>query len=166
MTNRRKAGLLMMFMVVWVWVATCYPSRVRCESPDAVFSTWDIFEVDKLASIWLIKRFINPDAQIKLYPKGDVITEGTPFDTPEAKFRRYHNMSTYEMFRRYYNVDDPKCIYISKIVHDIEINTWEKKVMTESRPVINAIQQIISDSSTSDEIINRAVGYFDQLYEQ
>jgi hypothetical protein len=134
------------------------------ESPPSVFSTWDIFEVDKLASIWLLKRFVNPKVKIKLYPKGDTITEGIPFDTPEAKFRRYHNMSTYEMFRRHFDIDDPRCIYISKIVHDVEINTWEKKVMSESRSVIDAIKNIITDSSTSEEIINRAIMYFDRLY--
>jgi hypothetical protein len=134
------------------------------ESPPPVFSTWDIFEVDKLASIWLVKRFINPKAKIKLYPKGDTITEGIPFDTPEAKFRRYHNMSTYEMFRRHFEIDDPRCIYISKIVHDVEINTWEKKMMSESRSVIDAIKAIITGSSTSGEIINRAIMYFDRLY--
>lgn len=83
--------------------------------------------MDKLASIWLIKRFINLEAKIILYPKGDTITEGIPFDTPDAKFRRYHNISTYEMFRRHYGINDARCIYISKIVHDVEINTLEKK---------------------------------------
>lgn len=134
------------------------------ESPPSIFSTWDIFEVDKLASIWLVKRFINPKAKIKLYPKGDTITEGIPFDTPEAKFRRYHNMSTYEMFRRHFDIDDPRCIYISKIVHDIEINTWEKKVMPESRSMIDTIGNIITGSSTSEEIMNKASNYFDRLY--
>nr|WP_231714274.1 chromate resistance protein ChrB domain-containing protein [Desulfosarcina ovata] len=101
---------------------------------------------------------------MKLYPKGETITEGIPFDTPDAKFRRYHNVSTYEMFRRHYQVEDPRCRYISKIVHDIEINTWERKVMQESRPTVDAIQQIIIESSTSDEIIEKGLLFFDRLY--
>lgn len=134
------------------------------DSTTSVFSTWDVFEVDKLASIWLIKRFINSEAKIKIYHKGDPITEGLPFDTPEAKFRRYYNLSTYEMFLRHYKIDDSRCVYISRIVHDIEINTWEKKVMNESRSVIDAIQQIIDESSTPDEIISRGIRFFDKLY--
>ena len=70
------------------------------------------------------------------------------------------------MLRRHYQIDDPRVQHISKIVHDIEINTWEKKVMVESRPVIDAIQQIITDSSTSEEIIERGVLFFDQVYSQ
>lgn len=36
--------------------------------------------------------------------------------------------------------------------------------MPESRSVIDAIGEIIRGSSTSDEIINGAVYYFDKLY--
>ena len=91
------------------------------------FSTWKGFEVDKCASIWLIKRFIDKNAKIKFFPKGNLITEGIPFDVPEAKLRRYHNMSTFESILKYYNLKDPKLIYIGKIIHDIEVNIWEKK---------------------------------------
>lgn len=136
------------------------------EPPAPVFSTWEIFEVDKLASIWLIKRFINPEAEIKLYPRGQRIEEGVPFDTPDANLRRYFNRSTYEMFMQQYGIGDARCLYIAKIVHDIEINTWEEKVMPESRTVIAAIQGIITGSSSSDEIIIRAVNYFDALYKK
>lgn len=73
-------------------------------------------------------------------------------------------MSTYEMFRRHFDIDDPRCIYISKIVHDIEINTWAKKVMPESRSMIDTIGNIITGSSTSEEIMNKASNYFDRLY--
>jgi hypothetical protein len=68
------------------------------------------------------------------------------------------------MFRRHYKIDDPRCLYISKIVHDIEINTWGKKAMPESRSVIDAVHQIITSASSSEEIIAKGVDYFDQLY--
>ena len=140
-------------------------STGRCESPPPVFSTWDIFEVDKLASIWFVKRFVHPEAEIRLCPKGEPISQGVPFDTPDAQFRRYHNASTYEIFRRHYKIDDPGCLYISRIVHDIEINTWGKKAMKESRPLIDAVAQIIAGSSNSNEIISKGVRLFDELYE-
>lgn len=164
MIKRRKIGLRLLLTLLWAILLVTHPTLVVCESSGRVFSTWEIFEVDKLASIWLIKRFIDPDAKIKLYPKGDVIREGIPFDTPDAKFRRYHNVSTYEMIRRHYKIDDPRCRYISKIVHDIEINTWEKKKEVESRSVIDAIHLIITRSFSSEEIIEKGLNYFDTLY--
>lgn len=128
-----------------------------------VFSTWDMFEVDKLASIWLIKRFVDPNAEIRLFPKGVPITDGTPFDTPEAVFRRYHNISTFEMMRRHYEINTPECIYISKIVHDIEINTWEKKRMPETHAVTRSVADMITRSTGSIHLIETALHYFDDL---
>jgi len=61
-----------------------------------IFSTWEVFEPDKCASIWLIQRFIDKGAVIKFFPRGEMITEGIPFDVPDAKFRRYAQMSTFE----------------------------------------------------------------------
>lgn len=159
-----RTGFYTFSIVMGIVFLLICPTSAVCESPDSVFSTWDIFEVDKIASIWLIKRFVDSEARIKLFPKGDIITEGIPFDTPDAKFRRYHNISTYEMIRRHYKINDTRCCYISKIVHDIEINTWEKKVMVESRSVIDAVSNIINGSSSSEEIITKGLNYFDELY--
>ena len=47
-----------------------------------LFTTWDGLETDKLASIWLIQRFISPGADVKFYPRNHVISDGVQFDTP------------------------------------------------------------------------------------
>ena len=83
---------------------------------------------------------------------------------PEAQFRRYHNASTYAMLLEHYQITDKGCIYISKIVHDIEINTWEKKVMPESHDVQKAIQLIITQNTKRKDIIEKGIIYFDKLY--
>ena len=131
-----------------------------------IFSTWDVFELDKCASIWLIKRFIDPEAEIKFFPKGTIISEGTPFDTPEAELRRYHNMSTFECFLKFYDIKDPKLHSIGKIIHDIEINIWEKKAFTETLNVQNAILSIIDKSESLAVIVEETSRYFDSLYER
>jgi len=166
MTKQKKIESWLLPLFIGLFIFSAPQTSGICVESKAVFSTWDIFEPDKLASIWLIKRFVDPEAQIKFYPRGEPITEGIPFDTPDAEFRRYHNISTFEMFRQHYKIDDPRCRYISKIIHDIEINTWEKKVMAESRFVIDAVQKIIDDADSSDEIILKGIQFFDRLYEQ
>jgi hypothetical protein len=139
-------------------------SGAEPSSEPLVFSTWDIFEVDKCASIWLIKRFIDPKARIVLYPNGGTITEGIPFDTPDAKFRRYHNASTYETFMRHYKIQDDRLLYLGKIVHDIEVNTWGKKAIKETLKVQNEVNRIITDSKTNVEIIEKSLLFFDAFY--
>ncbi|PIE62099.1 MAG: hypothetical protein CSA25_06670 [Desulfobacter postgatei] len=131
----------------------------------AVFSTWTGFEVDKCASIWLIKTYIHPDAEIRFYNKDNKKTEGILFDTPTAKFRRYFNMSTYESLIKHYKINDPALGYIGKIIHDIEINTWEKKVMPETIEVRDAVNRIIWQTKDNTQVVKKSNQYFDFLYE-
>lgn len=130
-----------------------------------IFSTWKGFELDKCASIWLIKRFIASDAEIRFFPKGEQIKEGIPFDTPDAKFRRYHNKSTYEMFVAHYQLKDDKLDYIGRIVHDVEVNIWEKKIMTETPKIQLDVQKFIFQDNKS-KIINDCQIYFDAFYDK
>jgi hypothetical protein len=133
---------------------------------EAIFSTWDVFETDKCASIWLIKRFIAPQAEIRFFPHGTSITEGIPFDTPEAKFRRYATKSTYETLLEYYDIKDPRLKYIGRIIHDIEVNIWEKKVYGESMKVMEAIRSIIVKNEGNNEaVMEKSLEYFDAFYQ-
>ena len=104
------------------------------------------------------------EAQIRLYQKGEHIKDSILFDTPDAKFRRYHNASTYETLLTHYKLVDKHLIYIGKIIHDIEVNVWEKKTLPETLTVQHAVIDIITSSDTPDEIITRSMVYFDGLY--
>lgn len=131
-----------------------------------MFVTREGFEVDKCASIWLIKRFIDSNADIQFLPKDAIVRKGIPFDIPEAKFRRYHNMSTYESLMKHYGLQDARLVRIGRIIHDIEVNIWERKMCTETPEVQAAINGIILTAKDSDEVVDRSVTYFDSLYEK
>jgi hypothetical protein len=131
-----------------------------------IFSTWEGFEPDKCASIWLIQRFVSPKAVIKFYPKSDIIKEGIPFDTPNAKLRRYVNKSTFESLLHHYKLADPKLIHIGKIIHDIEINIWERKLMPETFTVIDFINSLLGETTDDQQIIKKGNAFFDDLYQK
>jgi hypothetical protein len=140
---------------------SCCPAA---QEKGGVFSTWEGFEADKCASIWLIKRFVDTGAIIKFFPKGEIITEGTPFDTPEAKLKRYHNMSTFETILKQYNLTDPRLIHLGEIIHDIEINIWERKRFEETASVRHAVNEVIQSAKSSAEVIEKTLSYLDGLY--
>lgn len=160
---KRASFLLLIFLSPCILVSFGISSIISGEQKALIFSTWEGFEADKCASIWLIKRFIDKNSVIKFFPKGEIIREGMPFDTPDAKFRRYHNMSTFESILKHYNLQDPKIIYIGKIIHDIEVNTWAKKVMPETYKIQDEISKIILNSKYNDEVIEKSCKYFDLL---
>jgi hypothetical protein len=166
MTMRDIKCINFVFASLFVVSAFIATARVSIGQEPVVFSTWEGLEVDKCASIWLIKRFIHENAEIRFYPKGEVIEEGIPFDTPEAEFKRTFNMSTFESFLRHYGLEDARLVYIGRIIHDIEINTWERKVMTESVGVQDAMNRIIWNGKNNKDIMLASCKYFDALYEQ
>lgn len=158
------AAVLPGILLLWGLGVFFSASSARAAQEGLTFSTWEGFEVDKCASIWLIKRFIDPDAEILFYPRSKEIDRGIPFDTPDAKFRRYFNMSTYESLMRHYRIKDGKLKYIGKIIHDIEVNTWEKKVMPETSAVQDAVNRIIWAAKDNEDAIRESGHYFDSLY--
>ena len=129
-----------------------------------VFSTWEVFEADKCATIWLIKRFVDKNAQIKFFPKGEPIEEGIPFDTPDADLRRFHNRTTFDSFLNHYQLKDEKLELIRQIIYDIEINIWDKKRLEQTTIVQQDINNILNRCVANEEIINQCCEYFDRLY--
>lgn len=134
-------------------------------SAKTLFTTWDIFEVDKCASAWLITHHIDTEAEIIITPRGELHPGAIPFDTPTAKFRRYQNHSTYETLLNHYHLTDEKLVYIGKIVHDVEINTWDRKKHKESQAALNALNTIISQSWEAEKKLDQCIQYFEKLAE-
>ena len=140
------------------------PLILTASSLAETYTTWETMEVDKCASAWLIKRFIDKAAVFKFIPKGDLVKEGIPFDTPDSEFRRYHNMSTYESILKKYQIKDSSLIHIGKIMHDIEVNYWSEKVITESQKIQEEIQEIISSTRDPTECLKKTFPIFDEIY--
>lgn len=149
--------LLRFFILIFV-IVPC----VQAET----FYSWHSFEVDKCASIWLIKRFIDQNAIIKIFPRGYKLKDAIPFDIPYAKFRRYHNMSTFEFLRKYYKIDDPKVIQLGKIIDDIELTVWEENRFKISKKIKNDVYYFIENYKNDQQIIDFCLQYFDFLYKK
>lgn len=128
------------------------------------YTTWENMEIDKCASTWLIKRFVDQEAVFRFVPKGELITHGIPFDTPEAQIRRYHNLSAFEYIVKTYKLNDPAIQKIAQIIHDIEINYWGAKKRPESQKINHAFRKIVESAQTPDQCLQQGFAFFDQLY--
>jgi len=131
----------------------------------AVFSTWEGLETDKLASIWLIQRFISPGATIVFHPKGTPPANGVAFDTPYSTISRKFNQSTFESMLSYFRLEDPVLEKIGRLIHDIEINVWEKKKYRKTVEMQVFFIDLFSDSQENGHAVKRANAYFDRLYD-
>jgi hypothetical protein len=99
-------------------------------SPPEVFGpnlyvTWDVPEPDRVAALWVLKRFGNTDAHFHFIPPFRALTYGTPFDVPEAEIRRAGALSaTQVLLERVATRDDERLTLLARMAHLSEITPW------------------------------------------
>ena len=149
-------------------VLTCLSATVAIAQDDEhLYSTGRLMEIDRCASAWLIKRYIDKKAQFAFFDDGELIARGTAFDTPDARFCRTHSMSTFEILMRHYNISDPALKTLAGAIHDIEINYWSgKKDSALASELMNNIKTIIRANPDPALCLQISFAYFDQLLKQ
>jgi hypothetical protein len=75
--------------------------------------------VDRLACIWLIRRFINPTAVIRYAnaPEADEVA----FDMRDGAFSHRGNLCTFETMVVAFGLEEPSLHLIGEIVHEIDL---------------------------------------------
>jgi hypothetical protein len=91
------------------------------------FVTREKPKVDRVACPWLIKKFIDPDAELLFVPANEVLStaerEGAqPYDVPNVELGHYEGSSSFESFIRIYNLTDPALLELAKIVRAADTN--------------------------------------------
>lgn len=85
-------------------------------------------KTDRIACPWLIRRFIDPGAEIVYVPAGDVLhtaeAEGAhSFDAPGADYDHRGGKCTFEVLIDAYNLGgDPALVRLARIVHAADID--------------------------------------------
>jgi hypothetical protein len=84
--------------------------------------------VDRCASSWLIKRFIDREAAFEFIEREDPIPEGAiPFTLPGAEIRPIEGKrTTYDVLLDKYDIEDPIAIKVGEFIHDFEIDANEQ----------------------------------------
>ncbi|MGH9274061.1 MAG: chromate resistance protein ChrB domain-containing protein, partial [Acidimicrobiales bacterium] len=86
-------------------------------------------KTDRIACPWLIRRFIDPDAEILYVPTDQVVTvqdeQGAHgFDTAGATYDHRGNQCTFEVLIDEYDLaSDPALVRLARIVHAADIES-------------------------------------------
>lgn len=86
--------------------------------------------VDRVACPWLIKRFIDSEAEFLFVPKSQVIAvakkEGAiPFDSPGAELDHDGDLCTFDVIIREYALTDEPLLRLAKIVNAADTRRLE-----------------------------------------
>ena len=78
--------------------------------------------VDRMASAWLIRRFIDPDARFRFVGGHEEAVPGElRFDMFEAEFTHEGELCTFEVLLRRFGIQDKALARVGEIVHDIDL---------------------------------------------
>lgn len=126
-------------------------------------------KTDRIACPWLIRRFIDPEAEILYVPTDQVLEvaarEGAHgFDTPAAEFDHVGNKCTFEVLIDHYDLGgDAALVRLAQIVHAADIDS---EVHTDPfAPALLALAFGGLDVEADDHrLLERASFVYDALY--
>jgi hypothetical protein len=83
-------------------------------------------KTDRIACPWLIRKFIDPGADIVYVPGDEVLSYATEhgarsFDAPSAEFTHRDSKCTFEVLVEEFRVQDPAIHRLARIVHGADI---------------------------------------------
>jgi hypothetical protein len=122
--------------------------------------------VDRMASAWLIRRFIDPNARFKFVaPKGyKPLPDEVRFDMFEAEFTHEGDHCTFEVLIDRVGIADIGLTPLAEIVHDIDLK--DSKFGREETVGIERLIAGVAMAHKDDEIrLTRGAAIFDDLYE-
>ena len=84
-------------------------------------------KTDRIACPWLIRKFIDPQAEIVYVPTKEVLDyasrEGaTSFDAPGARYTHHDGKCTFETLVEEYKIDDAAIALLAKVVHGADVS--------------------------------------------
>ena len=120
--------------------------------------------IDRLASAWLIKQFIDKRPRFYFVANGKTVEGAIPFDTFGAEFTHHGEDCTFEtMLKRFGLVEIKGLREIAEIVHDIDLKD-KKFARLETTGLSQIIRGLCRIHEKDLERIDAGFAIFDALY--
>jgi len=124
--------------------------------------------VDRCASAWLIKRFIDKDAVFMFLDKKAEIPKGAiGFTLPKAEINPVEGVkTTFDALLEKYDVKEPIVLRIKEIVRDYEFNeeTPDRIRLKETLGLCYVLKGLEKVSESDGETVDRAIFVMDAFY--
>jgi hypothetical protein len=124
-------------------------------------------KIDRIACPWLIKKFVDQEAEFIYVPFDKVLStakelDAIPFDIPDVEFTHYKEECTFDYIIKKYQISDPAVLIMSKIVRGADTDRHD--IAKESAGLL-AISAGLSYNITNDsELLKNGMILYDALY--
>jgi hypothetical protein len=120
--------------------------------------------IDRAASAWLIRRFIDPQAEFLFVDDPDEVPEGaTPFDMRGADLSHHGGDCSFETLLKRYGLDDPVLWDLARIVHEADLA--DDRYDAPEAPGLDVLLRGLSMVRKDAEVLELSGPLFDGLYE-
>ena len=120
--------------------------------------------VDRTACAWLIRRFIDPEAEFLFVDDPDEVpADATPFDIRGVELSHHGGDCSFEAFLRRYELDDPALWAIARIVHEADLE--DDRYDAPEAPGLDVLIRGLGMLRDDAELLTLADAVYDGLYE-
>lgn len=127
--------------------------------------TWEDVRVDRMACAWLIKRFVDPQAEFLFVSAGQTELPGgaEPFDIPGVRLSHRRGHSTFHTMLKEFNIEDPVLHRIAQIVDEADV--VQELSLEPAAPGLDMICRGISLLSPDDQVsLTRGALIYEAIY--
>ena len=122
-------------------------------------------KVDRVACPWLIKRFIDPDAQFEFLPKDtnwSSVTDGILFDVPGCELCHHGEDVSFDSILNKHSLNDPALRLLAEIIRAADSHPTDPHAAGEG---LRWIAHGFSKLGLSDhDLLDREFILYDALY--
>jgi len=122
--------------------------------------------VDRMASAWLIRKFIDRDAVFRFNDEQEIenVEEySVAFDIKEGEITHTGDHCTFEVFVKSFGIRDKTVKKIAELVHELDMKD-EKYSSPEAKGVEEILLGIRKTGKNDKDIIERGMDVFEMLY--
>jgi hypothetical protein len=129
--------------------------------------TWTGVGVDRMGCAWLIRRWLDPDAQFAFVSEGshDLPDDAEPFDIPGVRLSHHGGHCSFQALLAAHDLSDPILARIARIID--EADTVTEVEVEPVAPGLDLLCRGLRRISPDDETaLQRGTLVFEALYSQ
>jgi hypothetical protein len=127
--------------------------------------TWEGVRVDRIGCAWLIRRFVDPEAEFSFVPIGHkpLPEDAEPFDIPGARLSHHRGHASFHAVVQHHNLADPVLHRIARMVD--EADTVQEAALEPAAAGLDLICRGVRLTSPDDHAaLERGALVYDALY--
>jgi rhodanese-related sulfurtransferase len=124
-------------------------------------------KIDRIACPWLVRRFVDPDAEFLYVPAPDVKRvaaerEAVPYDIPDVEFSHEGERCSFDAFLRHFGLGEPALDELARIVRGADTNRMD---LAPQAAGLAAVSLGLSLNCKDDlEMLEHGMTLYDALY--